>query len=208
MSPTLLCRVMWCQYALRGRDIDFDNVVSFEYACNTGRRGRSCLTLTHILLPQPPHWRQSQDPTPVISVHLFLFDPQASIMYISTLVSPTLGFCAGLYVPNALLQMNLLEKPTQFTSEQILMPVWEPTHLWALLHVHHHPLMLFGNGQCGRMDPLIDHLPLSGLKCEEALSGVTHPAMRIRQLIACSHGNLSNCGWMHRPTYLIQTRFI
>ena len=36
--------------------------------------------------------------------------------------------------------------------------------------------MLLGNGQRGRVDPLVDHLPLPRLEREQTLSCVTHPA--------------------------------
>lgn len=49
-------------------------------------------------------------------------------------------------------------------------------YLGALLHLLHHPLMLLGNGQRGRVDPLVDHLPLPRLEREQTLSCVTHPA--------------------------------
>lgn len=49
-------------------------------------------------------------------------------------------------------------------------------YLGALLHLLHHPLMLLGNGQCGWVDPLVDHLALPRLEREQTLSCVTHPA--------------------------------
>jgi len=49
-------------------------------------------------------------------------------------------------------------------------------YLGALLHLLHHPLMLLGDGQRGRVDPLVDHLPLPCLEREQTLSCVTHPA--------------------------------
>lgn len=49
-------------------------------------------------------------------------------------------------------------------------------YLGALLHFLHHPLMLLGNGQRGRVDPLVDHLPLPRLEREQTLACVTHPA--------------------------------
>lgn len=49
-------------------------------------------------------------------------------------------------------------------------------YLRGLLHLLHHPLVLLGNGQCGWVDPLVDHLALPRLECEQTLSCVTHPA--------------------------------
>lgn len=50
------------------------------------------------------------------------------------------------------------------------------TYLRALLHLLHHPLVLLGDGQRGRVDPLVDHLSLPRLEREQTLSCVTHPA--------------------------------
>lgn len=50
------------------------------------------------------------------------------------------------------------------------------TYLGALLHLLHHPLVLLGDGQRGRVDPLVDHLSLPRLEREQTLSCVTHPA--------------------------------
>lgn len=68
------------------------------------------------------------------------------------------------------------------------------TYLRALLHLLHHPLVLLGDGQCGRVDPLVDHLPLPRLEREQTLSCVTHPApgthtqrqREVRTLWSCS----------------------
>lgn len=48
-------------------------------------------------------------------------------------------------------------------------------YLGALLHLLHHSLMLLSNGQRGRVNPLVDHLPLPCLEREQTLSCVTHP---------------------------------
>lgn len=49
-------------------------------------------------------------------------------------------------------------------------------YLGAFLHLLYHPLMLLGDGQRGRVDPLVDHLALPGLERKQTLSCVTHPA--------------------------------
>lgn len=54
--------------------------------------------------------------------------------------------------------------------------------------------MLLGNGQRGRVDPLVDHLPLPRLEREQTLSCVTHPApgthTQRHTLIALTLGSL------------------
>lgn len=50
------------------------------------------------------------------------------------------------------------------------------TDLGALLHLLHHSLVLLSDGQRGRVDPLVDHLPFARLEREQTFSCVTHPA--------------------------------
>lgn len=46
----------------------------------------------------------------------------------------------------------------------------------VVLQFQQHSLVLLGDGQRGRVDPLVDLLPLSSLEGVQTLSAVTHPA--------------------------------
>lgn len=81
--------------------------------------------------------------------------------------------------------------------------------LGALLHLLHHPLMLLGNGQRGRVDPLVDHLPLPRLEREQTLSCVTHPApgthtQRQGEVHTLWSRSLSDCWFTNMHGWMLQ----